>query len=281
MRSSVISPQHERQERFRDLVLAGLGSEVRASSDVPFEGVLLLREGLVERAMVFISSSRTVSPGHAVTYDGEWDSAAMGVLLSKAKASIAAAALISASHDALIAPDEGTQEELFRRLKTVRQYTGSSVTFSIEDIDASRIVFLTRYVKSYKYTQIRHMFDMARSVGKEVGDNLWLDYLTASGAQFRMPITPPVVEQHGEKFVLIEGNSRVAYILKDLRERSVRAVVVRGVSDPLPATGEFLARQVLVSDEDRVGDTRYEGFNYQLYREIEASVRPLRAYIED
>lgn len=281
MRSSAVAPHHVQQERFRDLVLAGLGAEVRVTPDLPFEGVLLLCGGVVERAIIFINSSRTVSPGYAVTYDGEWDRTALDLLRARANEKISDAEMISASHDALIEPFEHSTEELFRRLKAVRQYSGSAVTFSIEDVDSSRIVFLTRYVKSYKYTQIRHIFNMARSAGKTVGDDLWLDYVTADGRSFKMPVTPPIVEQHGDYFVLIEGNSRVAYTLKDLRQSTVRAVVVKGVSDPLPATAQFSARQVLVSDEDRIGDTRYEGFNYQLYREIEASARPLRLYLGD
>lgn len=279
LRSSATPPQHLQHETFRDLVLAGLGAEVRATYALPFDGVLLIRDGAVERATVFISSSRSVSPGYAVTYDGECDKAALELLLSSATGAIGAAQVISRGHDAVVEAYPHVGDDLFRRLRAVQQYSGAGVEFSIEDVDARRIVFLTRYVKSYKYTQIRHIFDLARRAGKTVGDDLWLDYGTADGRNFTMPVTPPVLEQHGANFILIEGNSRVAFMLKELRQDVLRAVVVRGVSAPLPATARFSAHQVLVSDEDRIGDTRYEGFNYKLYREIEASVRPPRIYL--
>lgn len=278
IRSSFVSPKQKDHEELRDLVLAGLGAEVRAADILPFEGVLVCRDGLPVRGLSFVSTSKSVSPGYAASYDRECDAPALSFMFERAHQTVAAASLIASPHDAAVSIRMCDTTELFNRLRGVEQYSGVGVEFALEEIDADRIVFLTRYVKSYKYTQVRHIFDLAHSWKSAVGQDVWIDYVTAAGAGFVMPMTPPVVEQHGDQYFLIEGNSRVTYALRELRQLKIRAVVVRGVSTPLPATAKFFAKQVLVSDEDRVGDTRYEGFKYHLYREIEAAARPPKNY---
>ena len=263
----------EPHEKLRDLILSGLGSEVRATANLPFEGILIQRNGTPIRALNIISTAGSASPGFAATYDRECDGPAISLMLEKAYSVADASTLVTSWHDGDISVTNQSTDTIFERLKTVEQYASQKVTFQLENIDSRKVRFLTRFVKSYKYTQIRHMFELARSRQHELSNNLWIEYGTAEGHNFCMPVTPPIVEQHGDLYYLIEGNSRITYLLREERCDSIQVIVVRGVSEPLPASANFSADQILVSDEDRIGPTRYENFEYRLYREVEGSVR--------
>jgi hypothetical protein len=85
-------------------------------------------------------------------------------------------------------------------------------------------------------------------------------------------VTPPVVEESGGQFILVEGSTRATFC-RDEGISNINCVVVRGVTDPLPSTPVPL-RQVRVVGRTLDTGQRYERFNYTHFRSIERSVHP-------
>jgi hypothetical protein len=84
-------------------------------------------------------------------------------------------------------------------------------------------------------------------------------------------VTPPIIEIHDSKYVVIEGNARFLYAYKN-GYTSLKAVIVRGVTTPLPSSGQFSVNQILVSDKIKRGSNRYNNFQKELFRKIEETI---------
>src|SRR5690242_11893321 len=130
------------------------------------------------------------------------------------------------------------------------------------------IRFLIRFVEGYKYRQIQYLFEVYRKQGLDLFEvvdvNLKNNNYTI--------ITPPVIEKHGNSYILIEGNTRIFYALKnDIKE--VKCVVIEGVEAPIPSKGNFRKKDLLLIDKDLRGNTRFPDFDLEGYRKIEEAVR--------
>ncbi len=79
----------------------------------------------------------------------------------------------------------------------------------------------------------------------------------------------------GNKYFVIEGNTRTTYCFKNNIER-INVVFVEGVSEPLPSSGCYKASEMLISDKEIQGKERYPNFNYNLFRNIEKASRDPR-----
>jgi hypothetical protein len=171
--------------------------------------------------------------------------------------------------------------DLVKRLVNIRQYADDKrVKITIEDIDVTKIRFLTKYIKSYKYTQIGRFIELYEEDNMEFFECAEITYTSENGS-FKMPITPPLVEEHGGLYYLIEGNSRLTYLIKERKAEKVKLLVVCGVTTPLPSTGRFESQAVIISDEDKKGDIRYEQWSYNRFRHIEETVRKPSLYLEE
>lgn len=165
--------------------------------------------------------------------------------------------------------------EITRALKTVRQYRGASIHIQLKNVNLSDVKFLTKYVKSYKYHQIKKFINILNHF--EINDFDSCALITSDGTKFL--ITPPVVEKYNDNYRLIEGNSRFIYFHRELQVSQIKALVVENVTDNLPSSGAHTLDSIIVTTKDKVGDQRYENFNYKHFRKIEENIRPPHKYL--
>lgn len=161
-------------------------------------------------------------------------------------------------------------------LKNVKQYKNKKVNIQHKTIDINKVHMLTKYVKSYKYNQIVKFFDILSSYNIELFETCTIRL--SNGTEFL--ITPPVVEKYDKDYRLIEGNSRLVHCYRDLGLNEIKAIVVSQVTAQLPSSGSYLINESIITTKNKVGDTRYDEFDYKLFRKIEENVRPPEAYIK-
>jgi len=209
------------------------------------------------------SKSQTIE---AVLYEGFLDASVIGAVLARL--------------DALIEPypttpppvpvfEAGGHDSLLARVKSVGQYSRPGIEVNVEKIPLDRLVSLTRFVREYKYRQIRYLIDLYKRLGIMLFDPAAVNLNTGE----KSIVTPPVVEAAGDHFVLVEGSTRATFC-RDEDVSEINCVVVRGVTDPLPSS-PVPFRQVRVVGRTLNTAQRYERFNYSHFRSIERAVHPL------
>jgi predicted acylesterase/phospholipase RssA len=242
---------------YRRKLLRAMGihiTELSHETSVPLRSfVILPRDAAQLRAIVGVEKQSRSQTIEAVVYAGFLDASAIRAVLARLEALIKPCPMTPPvpifagdGHDVLLA-----------RIKSVGQYSKPSVEVDIENIPLERIVSLTRFVREYKYSQIRHLIDMYKRSGIALFDAAAVSLITGE----KSIVTPPVVEESGGQYILVEGIS------------SIKCVVVRGVTDPLPSTPVPL-KQVRVVGRTLDTTQRYERFNYAHFRSIERSVHP-------
>jgi predicted acylesterase/phospholipase RssA len=264
-------------ERFRRLVLDGLGAKVVVRDELPIEGCFFRRRQGMGSAIIFNEKRASESRAcFATKYDKTYDSVAISTMFSVLRPLIdGQAGGLGSSSFSLV---RAGLDVLVERLKTIEQYSGDQVVMGIEEVDVRRIVFLTKYVKSYKYSQIERLFRIYRQLGFDLFESVAIEYRSSDG-NVVMPVTPPVAEKHGDFFYLFEGNSRLTYMIKEMSAQRLKLLVVRNVSAAFPSTGRFGPNQLLISDEGRIGRDRYKDWNKEHYRDIEAVIRRPSIYL--
>lgn len=265
-----VKPRACEHERLRRLVLRSLGVQVLEHLDIPFEGAVFVSEtGRDDKAVIFHKGEKL--DWTATRYIGRPDEIAIKALREKLTN--------PPSHEPAIGQGMNIkaldEAYILDAIRNVTQYRRPGVEISMKTIPLGEVSFLTRYIKSYKYNQIRYLFDAF-----DRADVPLFEPCAWEGGGSVFPITPPVVEKHGDTYHLLEGNSRLSYCAKELCLSEARVVVVEGVEDPLPSNGAFGQKRLIISDTNRVGGERYENFVYDHYRWIEEAVRRPGSYLE-
>ena len=164
--------------------------------------------------------------------------------------------------------EEAELEELYLNLKNVKQYHNYTVQFKYQKVDISDMIFITKYVKGFKYRQIQNLFDIYESNKIDLFKPVKLQLNNNK----HTIITPPIIEKHGDNFFVLEGNTRLFYLYRQ-GVQSAYAVIVENVTEALPGSGRYKLNQVLISDRVIVGKDRYESFDYSKFRKIEEAIR--------
>lgn len=169
---------------------------------------------------------------------------------------------------------QNKEDDIIDRLKTVPQYSRAKLKY--ESVPLESIVFLNPYIRSLKYRQIQLMFDLYNEGVLKMFSSTAL--LFPNGKESL--VGPPVVEFRDGKYYLIEGNTRCVFAYRH-GIKELRMVVAEDVSDPLPCSDDqrYQISQVLLSDQKLEGKTRYDGFEQQRFRHIEAAIRPYNTYM--
>ena len=180
-------------------------------------------------SMLFLSLSRTDSDDapHATVYRGVYDEGPIRLAYGSLTSVVETNAEPSRKRVELKRSDTA---ELIERLKIgVSQYAGSDVSITPELIDVAEVMVLNRYLRTHKYKQVQHLHEAYQQFELT-------PFETASvcieGQEVSI-MTPPIVEEHNGDLVVIEGNTRIFYCLRNDIAR-LQALVVRGVADPLP-----------------------------------------------
>lgn len=270
VRCRVLLPVIEKQVehgQYRRELLRRIGVEVCEVDTPPFVGYFVNATDLNQgAAYIAITSGGLSKKIDAIVYEGPLHSSARATLYEAIARSFPASAEAQ-THQPIIVSD--SHENLFDRLRKVSQYSKAGVEITFESIRISDLVSLARYVREYKYNQIRNLIGLYRE--KKI--RLFDPAAVLLGGIHRSIVTPPVVEASGSHYVLIEGSTRATF-LRDQGEERIGCVVVRGVRDALPGDPvDFSRVQVVAREFD--AQFRYRGFNYSLFRHIEAKVHPL------
>jgi predicted acylesterase/phospholipase RssA len=133
-------------EPFQRLVLTALGVRVVEVSALPFEGVLFSRQGGLEDMIVLDELRKDDNAAcFGVKYDKTFDAAA---IISMHRQLTDCIPSMTSAYDHLetkVTIEKGGLDELFRRLKMVREYAPAHVTLGLEEVDIDKIVFLTNH----------------------------------------------------------------------------------------------------------------------------------------
>jgi hypothetical protein len=232
---------------FRQRVLSALGCEVTTSEKLPFKG-FLFNSDKKDTAVALVRSER-VKEGKSydgVVYSGRADFPVISMLRQSV--------LNHVTPKQYPAPKISTvnPDVVYTLLKQgVYQYAHGYVKITLEIVKVSDLRTLTKYVTVFKYTQVNKLFEIYRA------NNIPLFHparLTFHNGKESI-ITPPVVEVHGNKNLVIEGTTRVTYSYRnDIHELCV--LLIEGVTDPLPSAKQFKLDEMVISEEEREGDSR-------------------------
>lgn len=164
--------------------------------------------------------------------------------------------------------------EILSKLRDENIYATANLSF--EDVELSNLHFMNPLIRALKYKQISQLFDA-------YGSNL-IDKFGSAAFVFdngkESLIGPPLVEEHNNKFYVIEGNTRCTYAYRHGLTK-LKMVVARNVDKQLPCRQDETTNieQIIITDKKIKGAERYDEFDYSLFRHIEKALRPHDTYM--
>ena len=252
---------------YRVRFLEAMGISVLQVDEIPFRGFLIDGHHRNDGKAIIFNNEAESNSYHSRYYKGEEDFFAIKSLWDVAVSVIKSSPDEQSNrfHPTLAKADF---HELRSNLMTISQYSTSKIDISIRWINVDDIQFLTRFVRGYKYRQIQYLFEQYRKFGLELFEVAKLNLI---GNRYTL-LTPPIIEKHGDSYILIEGNTRIYYALKN-EIKEVKCAVIEGVESPLPSKGDFKKKDLLLTDKDLKGNARFPDFELDGYRHIEEAVR--------
>jgi hypothetical protein len=258
------------RENQRREILQKMGARVIETSQIPFNCFLLSREDDRYNAAFILDVSATEHSPKGVVYIGTKHRPMIRVLLEGLDRLLGS----DNSRRPELTLKESDPTKLIARLKKgVHQYDNPDVTIEMQEVSLRQetsqpIEMIVRRVRSFKYRQIAHLVSLYNKYG--IPFCMPAD-INANG-QYVSTVTPPVIEEWGDKLVAVEGNTRI-YYLNRIGVESIHSLLVKGVVAPLPGRPTDL-RKVLVSTYHLPSKERISGFTYDNFRSIEGAARP-------
>ena len=256
---------------YRRRLLSALGANVsivQGESFVPLRATVIIPQDSTQIRAIVGVADRPKSNANSVLYQGYLDASAVRTILDKLETQIS-----QSQKGPLPSLVKVSDEEVIKPLRGVGQYSGDKVNIAIERIDVDRLVATSRLTREFKYNQIGYLIDMYRRLGLELFEPAAVQL--AEGR--KSIVTPPVVEEVGGDFVLIEGSTRATFC-RDEGILSFKCVVVRGVSDPVPSRTYNFSR-VRITGRELPASERYDGFEYAHFRHIERAMHPINSLV--
>jgi hypothetical protein len=254
------------KEKQRRTLLEGMGVELVEMQTLPFNGMLFDSIASTSAGALIFPGERSDYEPFARFYSGRLDQAALAALHDRLQSPKEPGA--SSHHNPRLEPaDKATL--LTRLRENVQFYREPGVTLEIEEVPVSGVFLISRFVRAFRYKQIRSLVDHYLERGLELFAPAQVP-LCNREVSF---VTPPVVEQTGSMFVALEGNTRFLYCFNNDIPK-IKVVVVRGVRAELPGKPVPLQRVRITTIKHPPGE-RMVGYNPGLFRDIERAVRPL------
>lgn len=250
---------------YRQRFLKFLGADIVYSDSIPFKGIVF--DGANQdkaKAIVWNGDSESEKKFHSKYYHGKEDIDVIKLLHVNLLKFFNNGKYLNV----LISFSPGTEDELFKKLKKVKQYENRQVSLDYEELKIEDLTFITKYVRGYKFRQIENIFDIYKSRGVEIFSPMKVNLADNKSTL----ITPPIIEKHGDSYYVIEGNTRLTYLFKS-GVKTINTIVVKNVSEGLPSSGKYRINELLITDKEAVGKDRYDEFDYEKFRKIEKSVR--------
>lgn len=257
----------EAKENQRRSLLKGMGVELLENQNLPFHGLRFDSVTSSGAGALMLPSERSDYEPAGRFYSGKLDKAALIALDARLNFPAVTHYGLFLHRPQLSAADEVTL--LDRLKKGVQFYREPEVTLSIEEVEVSQVYLISRYVRAFRYKQIRSLVEQYEEKGLALFEPAQISLLQGKNSF----VTPPVVEVTGTKFVALEGNTRFLYCYNN-GIKKIKVVVVRGVKAELPGKAVPL-KQVRITTLKRQPSERMVGFNPGLFRDIERAVRPL------
>jgi predicted acylesterase/phospholipase RssA len=266
----VVSSPHRdtAKETHRQRLLSGLGATIVPLSSIPFRG--LVADANLRSGIAAVTESR--NPGEAFqheitrTYSGRADTVVVSKLYAEVTHILSG---IKPSGDRVILEYQQCKEEdLFRRLRTVPQYTEAK--FSVGEIALNEDLYAVQtHIKEFKYLQIDWLVRDFKARGIE----LFLAQEVVLDGGNTTIVTPPVVEISGARKIILEGHTRAFHCLREGR-RSFVAVIVDNVEAPPPTKPQRFADLTIASRTLGL-QAQFEDLEPNLWRQIEPCMHPI------
>jgi len=255
-----------RKEEHRRQTLVSLGAQVVEIPAVEVCAFAFRRQDPRWTSAVMLDSEPSEYKPHSVRYEGYVHQGILDALILRLQALFPAEYGVPAT--AAFVLREADPSVLISLLKKgVHQYGKQTVSLTVEDLSLTEIDLIVHKLRAYKYRQIENLVRAYREHGLPLFTPAVLNY--PNGEQSY--VAPPVVELHGDRYVVIEGNTRT-YFCYRANHATIRCLVVRGVTDALPGRPVNIAR-TLISSAYVPADKRMENFNYDRFRRIEGAIR--------
>lgn len=155
---------------------------------------------------------------------------------------------------------------MINKLKLVKQYDSSIIYFKRINID--NLYFMHDFVYGYKYRAMDELIRLYNKANLEVFHPA--EFVLANGKTSL--ITPPIVERHEDKLIVISGLTRLFYAYKQ-NINSVVVAVVEDCDEDTPTEGRYRINELRIKDSP-LELQEMQKRNYQHYRFIEQALRP-------
>jgi len=256
----------EREEARRRL-LTTMGVKLVAADAIGFVG--LLKDIRADDARAALTTERgdvgqdfDYAAGQTRVYSSDDD---LPVIKSIRHALPAGVATGPMNGPSALAYGELDHAQLFTLLKRVPQYAAAKFELIDAPIKPDLRCMQSR-IKEYKLLQIAEFIDDFQSGGLQ----LFAPGLARLAGTESSVITPPILEEVDGAHVVIEGHTRAYYCLTN-NISSVKAVLVRGVKEPLPGGMSRLGDTRISSRTIKSRDL-FQSFVKQRFRRIEECV---------
>lgn len=155
---------------------------------------------------------------------------------------------------------------MINKLKLVKQYESSIIYF--KRINIEDLYFMHDYVYGYKYRAMDELIRLYNKANLEVFHPA--EFVLANGKTSL--ITPPIVDKHDDKLIVISGLTRLFYAYKQ-NINSVVVAVVEDCNEDTPTEGRYRINELRIKDSP-LELQEMQKRNYQHYRFIEQALRP-------
>jgi hypothetical protein len=238
-----------RQELARRTLLRELGVELHETTTIFPPGFFLLSHYPEDNiALITNVTSPSVAGTIAVKYEGQTDPVAMEALQQLLPTQ--SVSLTTLHTPKLISQDV---DEIFKRLKSgVKEYAPQTVTLKMTAVNTKDLLLMSSFVSAFKYRQIDKLFALYQEIGLQPFSALNATFASGGGSI----VTPPVVEEHPEGLVVIEGTTRAAYSNSN-NISTYPCILVRGVKERLPYKS-YSVNDVTVSERSLPNNIRRE-----------------------
>jgi len=250
---------------YRQRLLTALGVNIFLVDELPFRGYIFDGEIKEKCKAIILNTTNNKGTFHSKLYGGDED---FDVIKMVRKEIIELIKIDPVANATPLKIERVDNNELINKLKVVNQYSTANIQISIQEINIEEVIYLTKYVRGYKYRQIENLFTLYDKYGISYFEPV---KLLMKNGKYTL-ITPPVIEKIGEKMYVIEGNTRLTYAYKNGLKK-IHSIVITGVKEPLPSKGRFMSKEILLTDKELIGEDRYDAFDYVNFRSIEKAVR--------
>lgn len=254
----------QRQEKYRRNLLRNLGVCLVEGAKIQHKAFCLDYLALADAEVIVLNDDTSGCHPFASRYNGREHLSACAEIIKQIKA------LSHESRSSFTPKIHGyTWDKVRDILKMeVSQYKPATVRIEKALVPTNKLFMISRFTRGYKYQQIVYWRDLY----KKNRIDLFSPFTIKLKNKSVTIATPPIVEQHGDMYVVVEGNTRATYCARNNIKR-FPCLLVKGVTEALPASPVPI-NDVLVSRRTLAPEERMPGFDYARFRHIERAMHP-------